>query len=51
LAVHAKAIASIGVELEVNRLLQQREAREEVRAVFLFDGVSGILGAVVDLTE
>ena len=51
LTVHAEAVAGVGVELEVDRLLEERKPREEIRAVLLFDGIAGVLGPVVDLAE
>ena len=48
---YAEAITGVRIELHLDRALEKRQPREEVGAVFLFDGVSGVLGAVVDLTE
>ena len=51
LAVHAEAITGIRIKLHLDRALEKRQPREEVGAVFLFDGVARVLGAVIDLAE
>ena len=51
LAMHAEAIAGVRIELHLDRALEKRQPRKEIRAVFLFDGVAGVLGPIVDFAE
>ncbi len=51
LAMYAEAITGVRIELHLDRALEKRQPREEVGAVFLFDGIAGVLGTVIDLAE